>query len=100
MPNTSGYNLRPIGAKVESRPANEKRTQQEGPVQSRGSREKQQYRLYAEDQNVLQGFVLSLTLCSVFLDGIEKVTSSGIRIAMFADDIVLWSSSTVILDFE
>ncbi|GFY57175.1 hypothetical protein TNIN_4001 [Trichonephila inaurata madagascariensis] len=47
MPNTSGYNLRPRrGPKVESRPANEKRTQQGGPVRSRGSREKQQYRPY------------------------------------------------------
>ncbi|GFS73305.1 uncharacterized protein TNCV_4711861 [Trichonephila clavipes] len=51
MPSTSGYNLRPRrGSKVESRPANEKRTQQGGPVRSRGSREKQHYRLYAEEQ--------------------------------------------------
>ncbi|GFY52057.1 uncharacterized protein TNIN_309641 [Trichonephila inaurata madagascariensis] len=43
MPSTSGYNLRPRrGAKVKSQPANEKRTQEGGPVQSRGSREKQQ----------------------------------------------------------
>ncbi|GFW03839.1 hypothetical protein TNCV_2049551 [Trichonephila clavipes] len=42
MPNTSGYNLRPRrGAKVESRPTNEKRTQQGGPVRVRGSREHQ-----------------------------------------------------------
>ncbi|GFV53126.1 hypothetical protein TNCV_4129401 [Trichonephila clavipes] len=47
----SGYNWRPKrGAKVESRLAIEKRTQQGGPVRSRGSREKQQYRPYAEEQ--------------------------------------------------
>ncbi|GFX08873.1 uncharacterized protein TNCV_761611 [Trichonephila clavipes] len=51
MPSTSGCNLRPRrGAKVESRPANEKRTQQGGPVRSRGSREKQLYRPYTEEQ--------------------------------------------------
>ncbi|GFU77487.1 uncharacterized protein TNCV_3498601 [Trichonephila clavipes] len=51
LPNISGYNLRQRrGPKVESRPANEKRTQQGGPVRSRGSREKQQYRPYAEEQ--------------------------------------------------
>ncbi|GFY22495.1 hypothetical protein TNCV_2177561 [Trichonephila clavipes] len=45
MPNTISYNLRPRrSTKVESRPANEKRTQQGGLVRSRGSREKQQYR--------------------------------------------------------
>ncbi|GFY38550.1 hypothetical protein TNIN_476301 [Trichonephila inaurata madagascariensis] len=37
------------GAKLEYRPANEKRTQQGVPLRSRGSREKQQYRSYAED---------------------------------------------------
>ncbi|GFX23369.1 hypothetical protein TNCV_4936841 [Trichonephila clavipes] len=42
MPSTSGYNLRPReGAKVKSQAANEKRTQQGGPVRSRRSREKQ-----------------------------------------------------------
>ncbi|GFS59804.1 hypothetical protein TNCV_2806191 [Trichonephila clavipes] len=47
MPSTSGYNLSPrIGAKKESRSLNEKRTQQGGPVRSRRSREKQQYRPY------------------------------------------------------
>ncbi|GFW02594.1 uncharacterized protein TNCV_2456091 [Trichonephila clavipes] len=50
MPNTSGYNFRlRRDAKAESRPANEKRTQQGGPVQSRGNRE-QQYSPYAEEQ--------------------------------------------------
>ncbi|GFT05633.1 hypothetical protein TNCV_1044951 [Trichonephila clavipes] len=50
-PNTSGYNLRPReGAKVNSRPANEKRTQQGGPVRSRRGREKQQYMSYTEEQ--------------------------------------------------
>ncbi|GFT25977.1 hypothetical protein TNCV_5126431 [Trichonephila clavipes] len=49
MPSTSGYNLRPRrGAKVKSRPTSEKRSQQGGPVQSRGSRE--QYTPYAEEQ--------------------------------------------------
>ncbi|GFY42547.1 hypothetical protein TNIN_437741 [Trichonephila inaurata madagascariensis] len=53
MPSTSGYNLRPRrGAKKESRPSNEKRRQQGGPVRSRRNREKQQYRPYAEEQRV------------------------------------------------
>ncbi|GFY65728.1 hypothetical protein TNIN_286831 [Trichonephila inaurata madagascariensis] len=44
MPSTSGYNLRPRGgAKVKSRSANEKRTQQGGPVRSSRSRGKKQY---------------------------------------------------------
>ncbi|GFW34377.1 uncharacterized protein TNCV_221031 [Trichonephila clavipes] len=48
---TSGYNLRPRGdAKVEFRPANEKRTQQRGPVRSRRSREKLQDGHYAGNQ--------------------------------------------------
>ncbi|GFX19657.1 hypothetical protein TNCV_2075651 [Trichonephila clavipes] len=43
------HNLRPRrGAKVESRPSSEKRTQQEGSVRSRENRE-QQYSPYAED---------------------------------------------------
>ncbi|GFS30665.1 uncharacterized protein TNIN_435701 [Trichonephila inaurata madagascariensis] len=50
MPSTSGYNLRPRrGAKVESQPSSEKRTQQGGPVRSRGSRE-HQYCPYAGEQ--------------------------------------------------
>ncbi|GFX23930.1 uncharacterized protein TNCV_2730351 [Trichonephila clavipes] len=50
MPSTSGCNLRPRGgAKMEYRPANEKKTQQGGPVRSRRSREKQQYNPYAEE---------------------------------------------------
>ncbi|GFW58687.1 hypothetical protein TNCV_378701 [Trichonephila clavipes] len=41
MPSTSGYNLRlRRGTKVKSRSANKKRTQQGGPVRSRGIREK------------------------------------------------------------
>ncbi|GFW66521.1 uncharacterized protein TNCV_3840612 [Trichonephila clavipes] len=40
MPSTSGYNLKPRrGAKVESRPAIELKTQQGGPVRARKSRE-------------------------------------------------------------
>ncbi|GFX52525.1 hypothetical protein TNCV_4325411 [Trichonephila clavipes] len=51
MPSNSGYNLRPRGgAKVKSRPSNEKRTQQAVPVRSRRSREKQQHSTYAEEQ--------------------------------------------------
>ncbi|GFS70222.1 uncharacterized protein TNCV_1067231 [Trichonephila clavipes] len=51
MLSTSGCNLRPRrGAKVESQPANETRTQQGGLVRFRRSREKQQYSLYAEEQ--------------------------------------------------
>ncbi|GFY54938.1 hypothetical protein TNIN_156011 [Trichonephila inaurata madagascariensis] len=53
MPSISGYNLRSRrGAKMEFRPANEKRTQQGGPIQSRGSRKKQQCRPYTEEQRV------------------------------------------------
>ncbi|GFW83993.1 retrovirus-related Pol polyprotein from transposon 297 [Trichonephila clavipes] len=51
VPSTSGYNLRPRrDAKMEFRPANEKRTQQGGPVRARGSKDKQQYRSYTEEQ--------------------------------------------------
>ncbi|GFX19578.1 uncharacterized protein TNCV_2074861 [Trichonephila clavipes] len=51
MPSTSGYSLRPRGGtKGKSQTANEKRTQQGGPVRSRRSREKQQYSSYAEEQ--------------------------------------------------
>ncbi|GFV11656.1 uncharacterized protein TNCV_976451 [Trichonephila clavipes] len=47
---TSGCNFRPRrGAKVESRPTNEKRTQQGGLVRVGGSRE-QQYSPYIEEQ--------------------------------------------------
>ncbi|GFV45631.1 uncharacterized protein TNCV_326231 [Trichonephila clavipes] len=50
MPNTSGYNLRSRrGAKVESRPTNEMRTQHGGPVRARGSLE-HQYSPYIEEQ--------------------------------------------------
>ncbi|GFW08300.1 hypothetical protein TNCV_1656151 [Trichonephila clavipes] len=51
IPSTSSYNLRPRGgAKVKSRPANEKRTQQGGPVRSRRSIEKQQYSPNSKEQ--------------------------------------------------
>ncbi|GFX88816.1 uncharacterized protein TNCV_2575231 [Trichonephila clavipes] len=51
MTSTSDYNLRPRrDAKMEFRPANEKRTQQGGPVRARGSRDKQQFRPYTEEQ--------------------------------------------------
>ncbi|GFV54272.1 hypothetical protein TNCV_4365471 [Trichonephila clavipes] len=50
MPSTSGYNLGPRrGAKVESRPTNEKRTQQGGPFRVRGS-QKHHYSPYIEEQ--------------------------------------------------
>ncbi|GFT65141.1 uncharacterized protein TNCV_698351 [Trichonephila clavipes] len=50
IPNTSGYNLRPRrGAKVKSRPTNEKRTQQGEPVRARRSQE-HQYSPYIEEQ--------------------------------------------------
>ncbi|GFU15826.1 hypothetical protein TNCV_2367771 [Trichonephila clavipes] len=55
MPSTSCYNLRPRrGAKKEYRPSNEKRTQQRGPVRSRGNRE-QQYSPYDEEQRRSDG---------------------------------------------
>ncbi|GFW06510.1 hypothetical protein TNCV_2188431 [Trichonephila clavipes] len=44
-------------------------------------------------------YVLTLHF-SMYLAGIEKVHSSGIRIRMFANDIVLWSSGTAIPDLE
>ncbi|GFV58395.1 hypothetical protein TNCV_1657571 [Trichonephila clavipes] len=50
MPSTCCYHLRPRrGAKGESRPSNEKRTQQGGPVRSRRNRE-QHYSPYAEEK--------------------------------------------------
>ncbi|GFT98784.1 uncharacterized protein TNCV_3792251 [Trichonephila clavipes] len=50
MPSTSGYNLRPRrGAKGESQPTIEMRTQQGRPVQARRSRE-HQYSPYIEEQ--------------------------------------------------
>ncbi|GFX06138.1 uncharacterized protein TNCV_641851 [Trichonephila clavipes] len=50
MPSTSGYNLRPRrGSKVESRPTNEKKTQQGGPVRVKRSRD-HQYSTYSEEQ--------------------------------------------------
>ncbi|GFU76800.1 uncharacterized protein TNCV_4519571 [Trichonephila clavipes] len=50
MSSTSGYNLRPRrGAKVESRPTNEKRIQQGGRVRARRSPE-QYYSPYIEEQ--------------------------------------------------
>ncbi|GFV73062.1 uncharacterized protein TNCV_3398391 [Trichonephila clavipes] len=50
MPSTSGYNLRPRrGENVQSRPANEKRTQQGGPFRARRSR-KYHYSPYIEEQ--------------------------------------------------
>ncbi|GFY43474.1 hypothetical protein TNIN_311261 [Trichonephila inaurata madagascariensis] len=50
MPSTSRYNSKPRrGGKVESRPSSEKRTDQRGPVRSRGRRE-QQYSPYSMEQ--------------------------------------------------
>ncbi|GFW68237.1 uncharacterized protein TNCV_1881171 [Trichonephila clavipes] len=50
MLSTSGYNLRPRrGAKLESRPTNEMRTQQGGPVRARRSRE-HHYSPYIKEQ--------------------------------------------------
>ncbi|GFU92408.1 uncharacterized protein TNCV_824341 [Trichonephila clavipes] len=50
MSSTSGYNPRPRkGTKVESRPTNEIKTLQGGPVQARNSREKH-YSPYIEEQ--------------------------------------------------
>ncbi|GFU63932.1 uncharacterized protein TNCV_1939571 [Trichonephila clavipes] len=52
---TSGYNFRPRrGAKVESRPTNEKRTQQGELVRAKGSRD-HQYSPYIEEQARLAG---------------------------------------------
>lgn len=51
-------------------------------------------------QGVPQGTVLSPTLFSLYLAGLEKVISPGTSIGMFADDIALWSSGTNIAQLE
>ncbi|GFX64338.1 hypothetical protein TNCV_1413211 [Trichonephila clavipes] len=51
-------------------------------------------------QIIPQDSALISTLFSMYLAGIEKVPSSGITIGMFADSIVLWSSSTTVSDLE
>ncbi|GFX11028.1 uncharacterized protein TNCV_512881 [Trichonephila clavipes] len=44
-------------------------------------------------QGAPQGSVLSSTLFSMFLTGVEKLITANCSIGLFADDIVLWHSS-------
>ena len=43
-------------------------------------------------QGVPQGSVLSPTLFTMYLSGIENLTSTRVRMGLFADDIVIWNS--------
>ncbi|GIY99375.1 putative RNA-directed DNA polymerase from transposon BS [Caerostris extrusa] len=43
-------------------------------------------------QGVPQGSVLSPTLFTLFLSGIEKVVSKWCEVGLFADDVVMWDS--------
>ncbi|GFV48983.1 putative RNA-directed DNA polymerase from transposon BS [Trichonephila clavipes] len=51
-------------------------------------------------QGVPQGSVLSPTLFSIFLAGVEKLITENSSIGLFADDIVLWHSSHDIPSIE
>ncbi|GFW89355.1 probable RNA-directed DNA polymerase from transposon BS [Trichonephila clavipes] len=51
-------------------------------------------------QGVPQGSVLSLTLFSLYLAGIEKIPSVEMRVGLFADDIVIWCSGRDLVEME
>ncbi|GFV69684.1 probable RNA-directed DNA polymerase from transposon X-element [Trichonephila clavipes] len=51
-------------------------------------------------QGVPQGSVLSPTLFSLYLAGIEKIPSVEMRVGLFADDIVIWSSGRDLVEME
>nr|XP_015906441.2 uncharacterized protein LOC107438625 [Parasteatoda tepidariorum] len=51
-------------------------------------------------QGVPQGSVLSLTLFSFYLAGIEKTPPKAVKVGLFADDIVLWSSGNDLVEME
>ncbi|GFV48324.1 putative RNA-directed DNA polymerase from transposon BS [Trichonephila clavipes] len=51
-------------------------------------------------QGVPQGSVVSPTLFSMFLAGVEKLFTENSSIGLFADDIVLWHSSHDIPSIE
>ncbi|GFV27016.1 probable RNA-directed DNA polymerase from transposon BS [Trichonephila clavipes] len=51
-------------------------------------------------QGVPQGSVLSPTLFSLYLAGIEKTPSFEMRVGLFADDIVIWCSGRDLVEME
>ncbi|XP_015911455.1 uncharacterized protein [Parasteatoda tepidariorum] len=51
-------------------------------------------------QGLPQGSVLSPTLFSLFLAGIERVISKRCEVGLFADDIVLWCSDSDVSNIE
>ncbi|GFX64569.1 probable RNA-directed DNA polymerase from transposon BS [Trichonephila clavipes] len=51
-------------------------------------------------QGVPQGSVLSHTLFSLYLAGIEKTPSVEMRVGLFADDIVIWCSGRDLVEME
>ncbi|GFU32059.1 probable RNA-directed DNA polymerase from transposon BS [Trichonephila clavipes] len=51
-------------------------------------------------QGVPQGSVLSPTLFSLYLAGIEKTPSVEMRVGLFADDIVIWCSGRDLVAME
>ncbi|GFX17340.1 probable RNA-directed DNA polymerase from transposon BS [Trichonephila clavipes] len=51
-------------------------------------------------QGVPQGSVLSPTLFSLYLAGIEKIPSVEMRVGLFADDIVIWCSGRDLVEME
>ncbi|GFX00816.1 probable RNA-directed DNA polymerase from transposon BS [Trichonephila clavipes] len=51
-------------------------------------------------QGVPQGSVLSPTLFSLYLAGIEKTPSVEMRVGLFADDIVIWCSGRDLVEME
>ncbi|GFW38824.1 putative RNA-directed DNA polymerase from transposon BS [Trichonephila clavipes] len=51
-------------------------------------------------QGVPQGSVLSPTLFSLYLAGIEKTPSDEMRVGLFADDIVIWCSGRDLVEME
>ncbi|GFV90542.1 putative RNA-directed DNA polymerase from transposon BS [Trichonephila clavipes] len=51
-------------------------------------------------QGVPQGSVLSPTLFSLYLAGIERIPSVEMRVGLFADDIVIWCSGRDLVEME
>ncbi|GFU77769.1 probable RNA-directed DNA polymerase from transposon BS [Trichonephila clavipes] len=51
-------------------------------------------------QGVPQGSVLSPTLFSLYLAGIEKIPSVEMRVGLFADNIVIWCSGRDLVEME
>ncbi|XP_071041949.1 uncharacterized protein [Parasteatoda tepidariorum] len=55
---------------------------------------------FTQRQGLPQGSVLSPTLFSLFLAGIERVISKRCEVGLFADDIVLWCSDSEVSNIE